>query len=191
MRHVLEGEVAGDRLADLASRESPGSWSSAIISEANQTLLPRARARTAASCRRGRGPAEQAPSASPRSRTRTCRAAARPAARRAPRRGGRAPRCRMRCVNVCPRADQLRPQLLEVVDLAVHHHGDRPILVEDRLVARREVDDREPPHAERRRPRSHQMPRESGPRCSIAAHIRSTTSVDGPAKSILPAMPHT
>ena len=47
------------------------------------------------------------------------------------------------------RRGQLLPQLEVVVDLAVLHHPDRRILVVHRLVAAREVDDREPAHAQR------------------------------------------
>jgi hypothetical protein len=47
--------------------------------------------------------------------------------------------------------NQLVPQLLEVVDLAVEHHDDRPVLVEHGLIARRQIDDRQAavpqPHA--------------------------------------------
>src|SRR5207253_8713474 len=44
------------------------------------------------------------------------------------------------------------PKLDEVVDLAVQHDHDRPVLVRDRLVTVRNVDDREPPDAQRHLP---------------------------------------
>ncbi len=51
----------------------------------------------------------------------------------------------------CPRAFEPGPQLAEVVDLAVENDRDAAVLVEDRLVAARQVDDRQPPHPERDR----------------------------------------
>ena len=47
-----------------------------------------------------------------------------------------------------PSRSSSRAQLLVVVDLAVLDDVDRPVLVRDRLVAAREVDDREPPRGE-------------------------------------------
>src|SRR5205823_297523 len=44
---------------------------------------------------------------------------------------------------------ELVHQLAVVVDLSVLHHEDRPVLVRDRLVAAREVDEREPPRGYR------------------------------------------
>src|SRR5881275_3181542 len=44
--------------------------------------------------------------------------------------------------------DQTAPQLRVVVDLPVEHDHRRPILVEDRLVTAREVDDAEATHAQ-------------------------------------------
>ena len=44
---------------------------------------------------------------------------------------------------------ELAAQLAEVVDLAVEDDPDRAVLVVDRLVAGREVDDAQPAHAER------------------------------------------
>src|ERR1700692_3884498 len=45
-------------------------------------------------------------------------------------------------------ADQVRAQLLEIVDLAVKHHPDRAIFIADRLVAGTKIDDAEPAHAD-------------------------------------------
>src|SRR5262249_38046751 len=45
---------------------------------------------------------------------------------------------------------ELAPQLAEVVDLAVEDDPDRPILVVNRLMPGRQVDDAQTPHAERR-----------------------------------------
>jgi hypothetical protein len=42
-----------------------------------------------------------------------------------------------------------RAQLAEVVDLAVEHDPHRAVFVVDRLMAGREIDDAEAPHAER------------------------------------------
>src|SRR5258708_5994540 len=36
-----------------------------------------------------------------------------------------------------------------IVKLAVHHHDDRFVLTVNRLIARMQIDDREPPHSER------------------------------------------
>ncbi len=47
------------------------------------------------------------------------------------------------------RRGELRPKLEVVEDLAGLHHPDRRVLVVHRLVASRQVDDREPPHAQR------------------------------------------
>jgi hypothetical protein len=44
--------------------------------------------------------------------------------------------------------DELRAQLHEVVDLAVEDDRDRAVLVEDRLVRARAIDDRESPERE-------------------------------------------
>jgi len=44
---------------------------------------------------------------------------------------------------------QLLPQRLVVVDLPVEDQGQRPVLVVDRLLPAREVDDAQPAHAER------------------------------------------
>ncbi len=46
---------------------------------------------------------------------------------------------------------QLRTHLAVVVQLAVHHHDDRPVLAKHRLVARLQIDDRQPPHPQRDR----------------------------------------
>src|SRR5262249_55468593 len=46
-------------------------------------------------------------------------------------------------------AEQLAPDVLVVVELAVLHRPDGAVLVADRLVAALDVDDAEPPHAER------------------------------------------
>jgi hypothetical protein len=43
---------------------------------------------------------------------------------------------------------QFHHQRLEIVDLAVEDDADRAVLVEQRLVAGREIDDRKPPVAE-------------------------------------------
>jgi len=50
---------------------------------------------------------------------------------------------------------QLIAELSVVVDLAVEHHGDRPVLVVDRLVAAGQIDDAQPAHPQckSRRPR--------------------------------------
>ena len=49
-------------------------------------------------------------------------------------------------------ARELFAQLLEVVDLTVHDHGDRFVFVEERLVClRRQIDDRQAPMTERAR----------------------------------------
>src|SRR6266850_2129790 len=44
---------------------------------------------------------------------------------------------------------ELGAQLAEVVDLAVEHDPDGTVLVVDRLMAGREIDDAQAPHAER------------------------------------------
>ena len=51
--------------------------------------------------------------------------------------------------NVCPSRSQRGAQLAVVVDLAVEDHPDGAVLVGDRLVAGRDVDDAQAPHAER------------------------------------------
>ena len=48
-----------------------------------------------------------------------------------------------------PQAPEPLAQLAEVVDLAVLDDADRAVLVGDRLVSGRGVDDGQPPHAER------------------------------------------
>ena len=48
----------------------------------------------------------------------------------------------------CPRPSNLAAQLPEVVDLAVEHHPDGPILVGDRLAPGIEVDDAQAAHAQ-------------------------------------------
>ena len=44
---------------------------------------------------------------------------------------------------------ELRPERAEVVDFAVEDDPDGPIFVVDRLMSRRQIDDAQPPHAER------------------------------------------
>lgn len=43
-----------------------------------------------------------------------------------------------------PERGKLAHQRLEIVDLTVEDHTDRPVFVEDRLIATGELDDREP-----------------------------------------------
>src|SRR5215831_20872624 len=53
-------------------------------------------------------------------------------------------------------------QLAEVVDLAVEDHRDPPVLVADRLMSGRDIDDAQPPHGERDA-RLHEHPLIVGP----------------------------
>src|SRR5436309_15422484 len=46
-------------------------------------------------------------------------------------------------------APQLRPQFLEVVDLAVENSDDAPVFIRDRLLAPAQVDDAQAAHSER------------------------------------------
>ena len=64
---------------------------------------------------------------------------------------GRSPPCRSSC-EAMPERLELVPQLDVVVDLAVLHHPEAAVLVEERLVATLEVDDREPVLAMPKRP---------------------------------------
>ena len=95
--------------------------------------------------------------------------------------------------NRCPRRRNSRAQLPEVVDLAVQDDDDRAVLVVDRLVAGLEVDD---PQALDPQPDLvlEKRPRESGPRCSSAAHICFSTCLSTPVAidgSAFPTIPHT
>ena len=73
-----------------------------------------------------------------------------------------------------PGALELVPQLAVVVDLAVLDDGDPAVLVGDRLVAGREVDDREPPGREPDRAFDERVPSESGPRWTSVALIAAS-----------------
>ena len=74
---------------------------------------------------------------------------------------------------------ELLPQLTVVVDLAVQDDDDGLVLIEDRLIARLEVDDREPLH-----PESHALLDEGSARIGAAmldhlAHTRQQLRIDG------------
>ena len=90
-----------------------------------------------------------------------------------------------------PRALELRPQLLVVVDDAVEDDRQAELVVDHRLrAALGEVDDREPAMHERRPVRDH-APSPSGPRGASAALMRSSTSRSGDAwRRSSPAIPH-
>ena len=81
-----------------------------------------------------------------------------------------------------PGALELVPQLAVVVDLAVLDDRDPAVLVRDRLVARREVDDREPPGREAPPTRRRKAPSGVGPAVDERrAHRREAAGVDGAA----------
>ena len=71
-----------------------------------------------------------------------------------------------------PAALELGAQLAEVVDLAVEDDADRAVLVEDRLVAARQVDDRQAAHPQGDA-RGVETPSPSGPRWTMVASMRS------------------
>ena len=80
-----------------------------------------------------------------------------------------------------PGALELVPQLAVVVELAVLDDGDPAVLVRDRLVAGREVDDREPPGGEAHRAFD-EGPIGVGPAVDERrAHRREPGGVDGAA----------
>src|SRR5678815_5972375 len=54
-----------------------------------------------------------------------------------------------------PSTFQLMPEFQMVVDLSVKHHGDPPILIENRLTPAPHIDDRESAHAQCRRSSEH------------------------------------
>ena len=89
-----------------------------------------------------------------------------------------------------PVASSSRAQLAEVVELAVEDRDDVAALALDRLVAGLQIDDREAPvaeHAAAVRPRRQQW---SGPRCTIAAFMRSTRPGSGASLPRSPQIPH-
>ena len=87
-------------------------------------------------------------------------------------------RCGSTSVSVCVRSvmargEQRRPQLGKVVDLAVLRGGDGAVLVGQRLAAAVDVDDAEPPGAEREPSGRDTTCSSSGPRWrSVAEHAR-------------------
>src|SRR5262249_8704977 len=64
---------------------------------------------------------------------------------------------------------EIGPELLEVVDLAIAHDPEVLVLVRDRLMSAADVDDAEPPHAER------------DPRRDVATLVVRTAVLDDPA----------
>ena len=127
----------------------------------------------------------------PRSRPRTSRAAARQTRAPTARRRGRSSRCPTGVAHPVAGALELAAQLGVVVDLAVLDDGARPVLVRDRLVARLEVDDREPPRREpdaALRRTSRPSPARGGraSRTSRRAASRSTR----PREETIPQIPH-
>ena len=70
---------------------------------------------------------------------------------------------------------QLIAELSVVVDLAVEHHGDRPVLVVDRLVAAGQIDDAQPRHAEADAVRDHRASVVGTPMRDRRAHLLERT----------------
>ena len=87
---------------------------------------------------------------------------------------------------------ELGAQLAVVVDLAVEEDGDATVLVENRLMAAGQIDDRKAPHAERhaiRRRGSPRRPGRDGPSHRTCARV-SSRARRRPRHATMPAMPH-
>ena len=150
--------------------------------------------RTAGRCRRGRGRGTGCGScAGPRGRRRTGRGPSRTSPRRGPHTGGPRPRCRSGSGGVWPAGQEVPSQLGVLEQLAVEGDPDRAVLIADRLPAAGEVDDREPPRPQDRRPARAWACSSSGPRWAIApviARSRGTEKSRRPSRSKAPAIPH-